>query len=43
MKLEGRKMHSFADFGLWVSLCGLQLYAMCIGSQQITFFAANIC
>jgi hypothetical protein len=25
------RLHSFANFGLWVSLCDLQMCAMCVG------------
>jgi len=26
-----QKLHSFANFGLWVGLCDLQMCAMCVG------------
>ena len=29
--MRWKKLHSFANFGLWVSLCDLQMCAMCEG------------
>jgi hypothetical protein len=37
MKFERwQKLHSFANFGLWVSLCDLQMFAMCMGLPQLS-------
>lgn len=33
--LKVGKLHSFANFGLWVSQCDLQMCAMCVGFSRV--------